>query len=268
MKIKNLKERAAILRQDIFTTALAGKTGHIAPAFSCVEIFAALYFGGILKYDPMKISADRDRVILSKGHACLALYAALANAGFFAREELLTFCCSGSRLGGHPKLGDITGVEASTGALGHGLSFGIGIALAGLLDSIDYHVYVILGDGECQEGSVWEGAMSAPALGLKNLTVVVDHNKLQAMDRLNNIVEIAPLADKWRAFGWQVEEVDGHNLEELLSAFNGHQSAPKAIIAHTVKGKGVSFMEDVPLWHFRFPNESELEIARKELGLE
>jgi transketolase len=163
---------------------------------------------------------------------------------------------------------ELPGVEASTGALGHGLSFGLGIALAGKLDARDYRVYVIVGDGECQEGSIWEAAMSAVRWKLENLTVIVDHNKLQAMDRLENILDISPLGEKWKAFGWQTEEVDGHDLSELRGAFASHVSGkPKAIIAHTVKGKGVSFMENVPLWHFRFPNEEELVILLGELGM-
>jgi transketolase len=265
--MEKLPHIAKALRRDIFKTAYASKTGHIAPAFSMAEIITSLYFGGVLRYDPNNPDEpSRDRLILSKGHACLALYAALARAGFFPAEELKTFCLPGSRLGGHPKMHEIPGVEASTGALGHGLSFGLGIALAGKLDSRDYHVYVILGDGECEEGSIWEAAMSAAHFKLDNLTVIVDHNKLQAMDRIENILDITPLGEKWRAFGWQVEEVDGHDMDQLLAAFDVPSSGkPKAIIAHTIKGKGVSFMENVPLWHFRFPNEEELDILLREL---
>jgi transketolase len=265
----DLKKIAKLIRQDIFKTAYAGGTGHIAPAFSLAEIMATLYFGGVLRCDPQNSkNPGRDRLILSKGHACLALYVALCQAGFFPSSELGTYCLPGSRLGGHPKAGDLPGVEASTGALGHGLSFGLGVAMAGKMNLRDYRVYVILGDGECQEGSVWEAAMSAAHWKLDNLTAIIDHNKLQAMDRLENILDIAPLAEKWRAFGWHVEEVDGHDIANLKCAFDANASGrPKAIIAHTVKGKGVSFMENIPLWHFRFPNEDELEILLDELEM-
>ena len=267
--MKNLEDVSNKLRRDIFKTAWASKTGHIAPAFSLAEIMAVMYFGGVLRHNPQNPDDPaRDRFILSKGHACLALYATLANAGYFRLSELKTFCLPGSRLGGHPKMKEIPGVEASTGALGHGLAFGVGIALAGKLDSMDYKVYVVLGDGECQEGSVWESAMSAPHLKLDNLTVIVDHNKLQAMDRLENILDIMPLGEKWGAFGWHVEEPAGHDMPRLKAAFGVEtHGKPKAIIAHTTKGKGVSFMENVPLWHFRFPDEKELGVLLKELSM-
>ena len=160
------------------------------------------------------------------------------------------------------------GVEASTGALGHGLSFGIGIAYANKVDGRKSHTYVILGDGECQEGSIWEGALSAPTLGLENLTVIVDHNKLQAMDELETIVRMKPFADKWKAFGWNVVEIDGHNHAEIRQAsLIRCENVPTLVIAHTVKGKGVSFMENVPIWHYRMPNEQELLLLLEELGL-
>ena len=198
-----------------------------------------------------------------------SLYAALAKAGYFSEEELRHVGQTGSRFGGHPKLYDIPGVEASTGALGHGLSFAIGIAYANKIDGRDSHVYVVLGDGECQEGSVWEAALSAPTLELDNLTVVVDHNKLQAMDDLENIVRMKPFADKWQAFGWNVIEIDGHNYAEIKEALLSRKTGiPTLILAHTVKGKGVSFMENVPIWHFRMPSEKELPILMQELGLQ
>ena len=173
-----------------------------------------------------------------------------------------------SKFGGHPKMYDIPGVEASTGALGHGLSFAIGVAYSNKVDKKDSHIYVILGDGECQEGSVWEGALSAPTLELDNLTVIVDHNKLQAMDDLESIVHMKPFAEKWKAFGWNVLEIDGHNYEEIKKALLVREkSKPTLIIANTIKGKGVSFMENVPIWHYRMPNEQELPVLMKELGL-
>ena len=162
---------------------------------------------------------------------------------------------------------EIPGVEASTGALGHGLSFAIGIAYANKADGRDSHVYVVLGDGECQEGSIWEGALSAPTLGLDNLTAIVDHNKLQAMDKLENIVHMQPFAEKWKAFGWNVTEIDGHDYIQIKEALTAKQTGrPTLIVANTIKGKGVSFMENVPIWHYRMPNEEELQILLDELG--
>ena len=238
-------------------------------SFSMADIISVAYFGGVLKYDASNPAwEDRDKFILSKGHACYALYATLAKAGYFPEKELFHVGQPGSKFGGHPKMNDIPGVEASTGALGHGLSFAIGIAYANKMDEKDGHVYVMLGDGECQEGSVWEGVLSAPTLKLDNLTVVVDHNKLQAMDDLENIVHMNPFADKWRAFGWNVVEIDGHNYTQIKDALLTRQiNVPTVVIAHTIKGKGVSFMENLPIWHYRMPNEEELPILMEELGL-
>lgn len=238
-------------------------------SFSMADIISVLYFDHVLKYDAMNPDwEDRDKFILSKGHACYALYAVLAKAGYFPEEELWHVSQVGSRFGGHPKIFDIPGVEASTGALGHGLSFAIGISYANKADQRKSHVYVVLGDGECQEGSIWEGALSAPTLELDNLTVIVDHNKLQAMDSLENIVHMNPFADKWKAFGWCVLEIDGHNYSEIREALLHRQMGkPVLVIAHTVKGKGVSFMENVPIWHYRMPNEKELPVLMEELGL-
>ncbi len=243
--------------------------GHMGAAFSVADIIATLYFGDVLKYNAQNPKwEDRDRFILSKGHACYALYAALARAGYFPEEELKHVGTPGSEFGGHPKIHDVPGVEASTGALGHGLSFAIGIAYANKMDEKHNHVYVVLGDGECQEGSIWEGALSAPTLELDNLTVVVDHNKLQAMDALENIVHMRPFADKWRAFGWNVVEIDGHNCAEIRDALLSRENGkPTLVVANTIKGKGVSFMENVPIWHYRMPNEKELQILMRELGL-
>ena len=233
------------------------------------DILATLFFGDILKYNAANPDwDDRDKVILSKGHASLALYAVLIEAGYMPNEMLTQVCQPGSVLGGHPRIGVIPGVEATTGALGHGLSFGIGIALANKIDKRDSHTYVILGDGECQEGSIWEGALSAPTLELDNLTVIVDHNKLQAMDELESIVKMQPFMDKWHAFGWNVEEVDGHNVEEIAQAVIKRVAGkPTLVVANTIKGKGVSFMEGVPIWHYRMPNEEELPILMGELGI-
>lgn len=256
------------IRKKIYQMAHYAGGGHMGASFSMADIISVLYFDHVLKYDSSNPDwEDRDRFILSKGHASYALYAALAKAGYFPEEELRHVGKPGSKFGGHPKMYDIPGVEASTGALGHGLSFAIGIAYANKADNKDRHVYVVLGDGECQEGSIWEGALSAPTLELDNLTVIVDYNKLQAMDDLENIVRMRPFADKWKAFGWNVVEIDGHNHEEIRNALLTRQMrVPTLVIANTVKGKGVSFMENVPIWHYRMPNEEELLILFKDLG--
>ncbi len=265
----NTVDIARDLRKKIFQIAYAAGGGHIGSAFSMADIISVLYFGNVLQYDAKHPQwEDRDKFILSKGHACYALYAALAMAGYFSEDELWKVGRPGSKFGGHPKLHDIPGVEASTGALGHGLSFAIGISYTNKKDEKQNHTYVVLGDGECQEGSVWEGALSAPALQLENLTVIVDNNKLQAMDRLENIVPMVPFANKWKAFGWNVLEIDGHDHTEIRKALlTRKKDMPTLVIAHTVKGKGVSFMEGVPIWHYRMPNETELPILMKELGL-
>ncbi len=269
MKKEIVKEQCKEIRKQIFIQAYHGGGAHMGAAFSVTDILGTLYFGDVLRYranDPAW--TDRDKVILSKGHAGVALYATLALAGYFDKEHLKTYCQAGSNLGGHPKIHDISGVEASTGALGHGLSFAIGIAYANKVDHRNSHVYVILGDGECQEGSVWEGALSAPTMELENLTVIVDHNKLQAMDEIETIVRMKPFADKWRAFGWNVIEIDGHNYGEIREALlTRREKVPTVVIANTIKGKGVSFMENVPIWHFRMPNEQELPILMSELGI-
>ena len=268
-RAKVLEEIASGIRKEIMVTAYHGKSGHLASAFSAVEILTALYFGGIVRYDRKNPYWEgRDKVVVSKGHASLALYCILKRIGYLTAEELDSFCQPGSLLGGEPKYGDIPGVEATTGSLGHGLSFAVGIALANQLDQKAAHVYVVLGDGECQEGSVWEGALSAPTLGLDNLTAIVDHNKLQAMDALENIVHIEPFARKWEAFGWEVVEIDGHDCQQIREALlTRKEGKPVLVVAHTIKGKGVSFMEQVPIWHYRMPNRGELPILMQELGL-
>lgn len=257
------------IRKQIYIMSHHAGGGHMGAAFSMTDIIATIYFGDVLKYDSQNpMWEGRDRFVLSKGHACYSLYATLAKAGYFAQEELKTAGKPGSRIGGHPKIYEVPGVEASTGALGHGLSFTIGMALAHKADGKANHFYVVLGDGECQEGSVWEAALSAPTLGLDNLTVIVDHNKLQAMDTLESIVGMQPFADKWKTFGWNVIEIDGHDVEQIYDALMVRkEGVPTVVIAHTIKGKGVSFMEGMPIWHYRMPNEEELIILMKDLEL-
>lgn len=267
-----LEDIAREIRKDIMITAYHGGTGHLASAFSAVEIMTALYFGGILKYDKANPNWEgRDKLIVSKGHASLVLYSVLKRIGYITQEELDTFCQPGSALGGEPKYGDIPGVEATTGSLGHGLSFAAGVAMAHKLDGKESRIYVLLGDGECQEGSVWEAALSAAHHRLDNLTVILDRNHLQAMGDTEDILKLDPLKEKWQGFGWGVTEVDGHNMAELLDVLKRDRTSgrecPRLIIAKTIKGKGVSFMEQAPIWHYRMPNEAEMELVKKELGI-
>ncbi|MEO5358614.1 MAG: transketolase [Nitrospirae bacterium YQR-1] len=268
----DLRERALETRRRTFETICSGGGGHIPASLSIVEILTVLYYGGSLRVDARNPrSPERDRFILSKGHACVSLYVTLAGCGFFSEGELVRFGRMGSILGGHPDMCKVPGIEASTGALGHGLPFGVGVALAGKLNRAGFKVFVLLGDGECQEGSVWEAAMFAPHSGLDNLVVIVDYNKMQAMDFIDNIITLEPFADKWRAFNWEVIETDGHDMERLAEIFNSTPitpGKPTLVIAHTIKGKGISYMENVPLWHFRMPNEEEMRIAKAELGLQ
>ena len=266
-----LQAAAQQLRGTMFRTICRGGGGHLPASLSIAEILTVLY-DVVLRVDPQRPNdPGRDRFILSKGHACVALYAKLAQTGFFPSDWLDTFGHDGTDLGGHPDMHKLPGIEASTGSLGHGLGFGAGIALGAKLDAADYRVYVLLGDGECQEGSVWEAALFAGQHRLDNLVAIVDYNKLQALDRLDNIVSLEPLAEKFCAFGWHAVDVDGHNVDALLEAFelaNTSPGRPIAIIAHTTKGKGISFMENVPIWHYRMPNPDERRIACEELGID
>ena len=268
-EIQELEKIAREIRQKIFIAICHAGGGHIAPSLSSVEILTALYFK-ILKIDKNNYKHDnRNRFILSKGHAGVALYAVLAKKGIIDENILNTFCQKGSILGAHPETA-IPGVEFSTGSLGHGLSLGTGVALAGKLDKKDYKVFVLLSDGECQEGSVWEAAMFASHHKLDNLVAIIDYNKLQSLGKVNDIVSLEPFVDKWRAFGWSVREVNGHNISEIVGALGEipfSKNVPSVIIAHTIKGKGISFMENKPIWHYRLPNNDEIKIACKELGI-
>lgn len=270
MSIIDFEKKAAFLRRIIFKTICNGGGGHIPTAFSIVEILTVLYYD-ILNIHPQNPSdPHRDRFILSKGHAAVALYAVLADRGYFEEQLLSTYGKRGTFLGGHPDIDKMLGVEASTGALGHGFPFGVGIALAGKLDQKKYRVFVVVGDGECQEGTIWEAALFASQHQLSNLTVIIDYNKLQAMDKLNEIVSLEPLCDKWKSFGWAVKEVNGHDsrsLRTLLHSVPFDSKKPNLIIAHTVKGRGISYMENTPIWHYRFPKGEEMDIACRELGI-
>jgi transketolase len=264
-----LERVARRLRAKLVEMSHAGEAPHLGSALSCADLLVALYWG-VLRIDPQTPKDPaRDRFILSKGHAAKALYATLAFRGFFPESELATFNEDGSRLPEHPSLDCVPGVEAATGSLGHGLSLALGMALAGRIRGLDYRCMVLLSDGECEEGSVWEAAMFAPAHKLDRVTVLVDYNKWQATGRSNESMALAPLVDKWRAFGWDACEVDGHDLGAIVEAVRrplDGAGRPRAIVAHTVKGKGVSFMEDDNNWHYRIPTADEVARARAELG--
>jgi transketolase len=270
--LERLEAKALWVRQRVLGMACRAGGGHIGSSFSCVEILVSLYYGGCFRFDPTTPEApNRDRFILSKAQAALALYPILADLGFFPLEELDTFCLNGSRLGGHAD-NSTPGVDVFSGSLGHGLSLGCGIALGGRLDGAPYHVFVLLGDGECHEGSVWESALFAGHHRLSGLTAIIDSNELSASDRLEAYLAVEPFRQKWLAFGWDVLTVDGHSIPALLAAFrhakDRTRKRPLAIIARTVKGKGVRFMEGRPDWHYRIPVGDELTIARRELCLE
>jgi len=270
-EIREFKKLAKWTRRKILEVAVGAGSGHIAPSFSCVEILIALYYGGILNFDANDPCwPQRDRFILSKGHATLALYVTLANQKFFPLSDLDGFVRQGSCLGCHPE-NSISGIEVCTGSLGHGLPIAAGLALGAKLDKAKYLNIVLMGDGECHEGSVWEAAMFAAHHQLDNLITIIDHNGLSATGVLKNYLEVDPLKEKWKAFGWEVIVVDGHSLAELLTILKTISSRrsvrPLAIIALTIKGKGVSFMENNPIWHYRVPKGEELEIARRELDL-
>ena len=261
---------AAQLRGKVIEMSHKAGTAHLGSSLSCCDIVTAAYWH-VCQVDPdMPLDPARDRFILSKGHAASTLYAALALRGFIPLAELDTFCQDGGKLAEHPPANLLPGVEAATGSLGHGLPIGIGMAVAGRIEKLDYRVHVLLSDGECNEGSVWEAAMFATAQRLENLCVIVDYNKWQATARSNETLALAPLRTKWEAFGWDATEIDGHDIGTVASLMadvpNG-SGKPVAIIANTVKGKGVSFMEDDNNWHYRAPTAEEVEMARKELGL-
>ncbi|MBO6518911.1 MAG: transketolase [Rhodospirillales bacterium] len=248
-----LDARSKELRRLVIDGLDGGGRGHIGSSMSLIEIFRVLY-DDVLKHRPDEpLWPDRDRCILSKGHGCLAIYVLLASHGYFPTQELRTFCRFPSFLGGHPERGKVPGVEASTGALGHGLSIGVGTALALRIQKRDSRVFVIMGDGEINEGSVWEAAMSAAKHDLSNLTAVIDYNKIQSYGRTSEVLELEPLLDKWRAFGFEARECDGHDVGALRDLLSNplSESKPGLILAHTVKGKGIPFAENDPTWHHK-----------------
>jgi transketolase len=265
-----LDDRSRHLRRLIFRAIENGGRGHIGPALSLVEIIRVLY-DDFLRHDPAKPAwRERDRFILSKGHGCLALYAVLADRGFFDLGELDRFCHFDSFLGGHPET-VVPGVEACTGALGHGLSIGLGMALAARMSGRDSKVYVLMGDGEINEGSVWEAAACADKHRLSNLTAIIDYNKIQSAGSVFEIQNMEPLADKWTSFGFRVFECNGHDVAALRRVFREAAAStdhrPRAVICHTVKGKGIPVAENNPGWHHKSDlSESDLKAIRGALG--
>lgn len=258
------------LRKKIFITGYKGGMAHLASCYSSLEMVYALYLKGILKYDPQNPKwSDRDRFILSKGHAGLALYGVMMKAGLIDEAVFDSYLQEDSLIGGEPCMRDSAWVEATTGSLGHGLSMGLGIAMALKLDNSPAKVYVMLGDGECQEGTVWEAVMTAPAFGVDNLIAILDCNEIQKMDFVEKTIGPARWADKWEAFGWDVKETDGHDMEVFKNVLSEPAPAgkPRLIIAHTIKGKGVSIMENNPNWHFKLPGRKELKVFKAELGI-
>ncbi|MBQ6619457.1 MAG: transketolase [Thermoguttaceae bacterium] len=262
--IERLAQSVRIKTTEMISRA---RSSHIGGNFSMAEIVAVLY-DEILNISPKHLDApDRDRFILSKGHAAAAYYSILALKGFFPMDWLDTFYLNGGHLAGHATR-SVPGVEVSSGSLGHGLPMAVGMAKAAKIDQRPYRVFALLSDGECQEGSVWEAAMLAAHHRLDNLTVIVDYNKIQALGQTREICDLEPFAEKWNAFGWTVRQVDGHSVDELygaLSVLPFTSEKPSCVIAHTVKGKGVSFMEDKLLWHYRTPVGEEFDAAMSEL---
>ena len=270
--ITDLKPIAKRIRIDIVKMIGAAGSGHPGGSLSAVELLVALYFH-VLRHDPSNPSwPDRDRFILSKGHGCPVLYATLAEAGYIDRALLATLRKLGSPLQGHPDKRMLPILAASTGSLGQGISLGIGMALAARMDQRDWHTFVMVGDGEIQEGQIWEAAMYAGFHRLSNLTVIVDYNQQQLDGFLKDILDPAPVAEKFRAFNWNVIEIDGHDVEQCVDALQkaraGLTSRPTAVIAHTIKGKGVSFMENNPEWHGVAPKKEQVEAALKDLEVD
>jgi len=266
---KGLNEIASIIRKDIVTMIHGAKSGHPGGSLSAVEILTALYFDE-MNIDPTNPKMeDRDRFVLSKGHAAPVLYATLAERGFFNRKELDGFRTFGSMLQGHPDMNKIPGVEMSTGSLGQGFSVACGMAIASKLDSAPWNVYVLLGDGEIQEGIVWEAAMSASHYKLDNLIAFLDYNGLQIDGNIEQVMNVNPIEGKFKAFGWNVITIDGHDYDQIFAALDIAKATvgkPTMIIAKTIKGKGISFMENEAKWHGSAPSDSDLQQALLDLG--
>ena len=268
--VRDPKTLAWLIRRNGLEMTHISRGSHIGSVLSVAEIIAVLYTS-VLNVDPKEPKKpDRDRLILSKGHAGSAVYAALAETGFFPVEQLKTHYANGSILSGHVSHKGVPGVEVSTGALGHGLGIGAGMALGAKMDGARWRTYVVLGDGECDEGSVWEAALQAAQYKLDRLIAVVDYNHMQSLTTVEDTLRLEPFEQKWKDFGWNAESVNGHDTDALIAAFgrakeNAGSRKPYVILAHTVKGKGVSFMENNILWHYRTPQGEEYDAALKEL---
>lgn len=271
-KRKELQEKSCQIRDLTLNMCICGGTGHVTSSFSCTELLTALYFGGVLKYDSKNPKwEERDRFILSKGQASPVLYTTLSEAGFFPKDWITKFCCPGEAHFGVHVQKNVPGVEITAGSLGHGLGIGAGIALAAKMNRKDYFTFVILGDAECQEGSNWEAAMFASQYRLNNLIAFIDRNWLGVIDYTERAVGLEPFDKKWESFGWEVKRINGHSFEEILNALGDFRSFPRQkplmIIADTVKGQGVSFMQHCPIWHGVSPKDKEAENAVKELKI-
>ena len=267
-RVTHVRERANWMRRRLLGMIVEAGQGHPGGDLSATDIVASLYFDILRIHGSSPAAPDRDRFVMSKGHCTGALYTALAGAGFFPEEELSTYLKPESRLNGHPNRAYLPGVETNTGPLGHGFPVGVGIAVAGQIDKADYRVFVLTGDGELQEGSMWEAAMFAGHRKLGNLTVIVDRNRLQQGAGTEATNSLEPLGDKWRAFGWDVVEVEGHDVAALLEAFDDAvkpRTLPRVLIANTVKGQGVSFMRDKAGWHHGVPDAEQYAQAIAEL---
>jgi len=261
----NLENMAKKVRKSIVKMNAKSSASHSGTALSMVEILIILY-AKILNIDPNNpLDKRRDRFILSKGHGSSALYATLAHFGFFDLNILERFYIDNGLLPGHLDKEAVAGIEVSSGSLGHGLSIGVGMSIASKVDKLDNKVFVLSGDGELNEGSMWEAIMFAPQHKLDNLTLIVDYNKLQGYGKTNEVINLEPLGEKFKSFGWTVLEIDGHDFNEIETALLVSANKPKVIIAHTVKGKGVSFMENEFIWHYKSPNEEQLKQALEEL---
>lgn len=255
-----------LIRKDVLEMTHSSRGSHIGSALSIVDILAVLY-SDIMKYDPKNPNdVNRDRFVLSKGHAGVAIYSVLSRCGFFSPDKLYSYYENGSNLSGHVSHINVPGVEISTGSLGHGISVSAGMALAAKKDGKRHRVFTIIGDGECNEGSVWETALFANHFRLNNFIVIIDHNKIQSLDFCENTIELLSLSEKFISFGWNVKTVNGHDHNEILDSLSVmHDTKPTCIIANTIKGKGFSFMENTVLWHYRDPQGEFYEIAKKEL---
>ena len=267
--IKKLEKKANQMRIEIIKMIYKAQSGHPGGALSATDIVTALYFH-LMNVDTANPAyQDRDRFILSKGHACPVIYAALALKGFYPLAVLDTLRALDSKLQGHPDMNKLPGLDSTSGSLGQGLSVGVGMALVGKMEQKDYHIYVMIGDGESQEGQIWEAAMAANKYKLDNMIAFTDFNRLQVDGFVDEVMPIAPYKEKWESFNWHTQEINGHNLTEIINAVELAREVkdkPHMIIAHTVKGKGVSFMENMAVWHGRAPNAQEYELALQELG--